>query len=343
MRKLAIAAVIALGVVAAQDVVIRGGVALVDLLVTVRDKKGALAKNLKQSDFRILEEGQEQQITRFARETDLPLTIGMLVDVSGSVAKEVSDERRAARQFFTQVLRPQDQAFIIGFSRTAELLQDTTDSIQKLQQGLDDLLPPGKAANPSQVVFAQFPGRFPLPIPGPGRGRVPGPRPGGGRTKGPGRGPGRGAVLGGTVLYDAVFLAADEVLRPATGRKAIILITDGEDQGSLVPLSRALEAAVKSDVIIYSIFVKPDRRGGTGEDVLERLSGETGGRVFRMEKRNLEKIFNEINEELRSQYSISYSPTNTARDGAYRLIEIQMADKSMKTQARKGYYAAGRE
>jgi len=342
MRKLAIAAVIGLGVVAAQDVVIRGGVALVDLLVTVRDKKGALAKNLKQSDFRILEEGQEQQITRFARETDLPLTIGMLVDVSGSVAKEVSDERRAARQFFTQVLRPHDQAFLIGFSRKAELLQDTTDSIQKLQQGLDELLP-GKASNPSQVVFAQFPGRFPLPIPGQGRGRVPRPRPGGGQGKGPGRVPGRGQVVGGTVLYDAVFLAADEVLRPATGRKAIILITDGEDQGSLVPLSRALEAAVKSDVIIYSIFVKPDRRGGVGEDVLERLSGETGGRVFRLEKRNLEKIFAEINEELRSQYSISYSPTNTARDGAYRRIEIQMADKSMKPQARKGYYAAGRE
>jgi VWFA-related protein len=150
-------------------------------------------------------------------------------------------------------------------------------------------------------------------------------------------------MVGGTVLYDAVFLAADEVLRPTTGRKAIILITDGEDQGSLVPLSRALEAAAKSDVIIYSIFVKPDRRGGVGEDVLERLSGETGGRIFRLEKRNLEKIFAEINEELRSQYSISYNPTNTARDGAYRRIEIQMADKSMKPQARKGYYAAGRE
>jgi len=143
--------------------------------------------------------------------------------------------------------------------------------------------------------------------------------------------------MGGTVLYDAVFLAADEVLKPVDGRKAIILITDGQDQGSRVSLNTALEAAQKYNVIIYSIQV----RSAMGRNVppLDTLSTETGGKVYKLDK-NLDKIFKDINEELRSQYSISYVPSEAGRPGSYHQIEVQMANKNHKAQARKGYYSA---
>ena len=333
-----------LGLAAAQEPVIRGGVDLVDLLITVHDKKGALVKDLQQSDFTVLEDGKSQEIRRFARETDLPLTIGMLIDTSGSVATELAEERRAARQFFEQVLRKQDKAFVISFGREATLEQDVTDSLRKLEDGLDSVRAEEINIRPRQVVSQNqfqfpFPGggggvggrgrsRFPIPTPTPQPRRNP---PGGGR--------GGQITLGGTVLYDAIFLASDEVLKPQSGRKAIILITDGEDRGSKLRLSDAIEAAQKSDTMIYSIFVKPDRRGSGAEDVLERLSNETGGRVFRLERRNLDKIFAEINEELRSQYSLSYASSNPDRDGYFRRIEVRMKDKTQIATTRNGYYA----
>jgi VWFA-related protein len=223
------------------------------------------------------------------------------------------------------VLRPQDQAFIIGFGRSATLLQDTTGSVQELQNGLDELGPDRFVAIPPEVVMAQFPGapRFPMPRPPPQR------RPG------PGRGKGGVIQMGGTVLYDAVFLASDEVLKPTIGRKAIILITDGQDQGSRVTLARALEASQRSDVIIYSIQVRSAM--GRIVEPLNQLSTETGGRVHRLDG-NLDKIFAEIGDELRSQYSLSYSSA-TGSDGSYHAIEVQMVNKNLKTQARKGYYA----
>lgn len=336
-----------------EDEIIRGGINLVDLLVSVRDKKGFVAANLQQTDFRILEDGKQQEIRRFARETDLPLTIGMVIDVSGSVADEVPDEQIAARKFFDQVLRPQDQAFLIRFAFQTEMLQDTTNSISKLQQGLDELgadlrEPPRFFVDPSNTNFMNY-FQFPFPTPFPGGNPFPGGGGGGRRNPYPGGGGGGGTppITGprnrgnaGTVLYDAVFLASDEVLQPLTGRKAIILITDGEDHGSLVSLSEAVEATLKADTIVYSIFVKRDVFGAGSEDVLERLSGDTGGRVFRLQKRNLDKIFKEIEEELRAQYSISYVSSNPAEDGAYRRVDVQMVDKSYNARTRKGYFAA---
>lgn len=313
----------------AQDPVIRGGVELVDLLVTVRDKKGALVKGLDQSQFRVFEDGVAQTIRRFARETQLPLTVGMLVDVSGSVAEEIPEERRAARQFFEQILRPSDRAFVMAFGRSATLLQEPTDSLRTLEAALDDLAA-DQFGPPRLEQRFQFPGgpRLPPPFPG-GGGR-------GGRVPRVPRAP---VAMGGTVLYDAVYLAAEEVLKPLEGRKAILVISDGEDQGSKVRFSEAIEAVQRADAIVYTIYVKPDRRRADGEDVLGRMAAQTGGRAYRLEKRNLPKIFAEISDELREQYSLSYSPSNTARDGTFRRIDVRMANQNHRAQTREGYYA----
>ncbi len=196
-----------------------------------------------------------------------PLTIGMLIDVSGSMEALIPIERTAGSEFFQQVLRKQDLAFLISFGKDSELMQDSTGSPRQLERGLNDLKP---------NVAISF-GGGPVPT---------------------------ANNQAGTVLYDAVFLAADERLRRETGRKVIILITDGEDTGSRKSRDQAIEAAQKSDAIIYSIFYSDPRYGGGNEGVLKRMSEETGGRVFRVSGRgNLDSIFKEIQEEMRTQYS----------------------------------------
>lgn len=284
------------------DEVIRGGVDLVNVLASVRMKNNALVPNLEKGDFHILEDGKEQEIRYFARETDLPLTIGMLIDVSGSMDALIPVERTAGSAFFEQVLRKQDLAFLISFGKDSELLQDSTGSVRLLERGLNQLAP---------NVRVSF-GGGPVPT---------------------------AANQAGTVLYDAVFLAADERLRRETGRKVIILITDGVDTGSRKSRDQAIEAAQKSDAIIYSIYYSDPRYGGD-EGVLKRMSEETGGRVFRVDRKmNLSGIFKEIQDEMRTQYSITYSPTNSVKDGGYRKLEYRLANKDYKVQARKGYYA----
>lgn len=287
---------------AEDEEVIRGGVELVNILATVRGKNNALISNLAKEDLRILEDGKEQEIRYFGRETDLPLTIGMLIDVSGSMEALIPIERKAGSEFFRQVLRNQDLAFLISFGKDSELLQDTTNSARLLERGLNEL----------RLNSGVFFGGGPVPT-----------------ANSP----------AGTVLYDAVFLAADERLRREVGRKVIILITDGEDTGSRVSRDKAIEAAQKADAIIYSIYYQDPRYGGN-EGVLKRMSEETGGRVFRVDRRmNLESIFTEIQNEMRTQYSITYAPTNSVKDGGYRKLEYRLANKDYKIQARRGYYA----
>ena len=293
-----------------QDAVIKVDVDLVNVLCTVRGKNNALVGNLEQKDFRVSEDGKEQTIKYFTRETDLPLTLGLLVDVSASQDRLIETERRAADQFFQQVLRKKDLAFLISFGYEAELLQDSTNSSKLLRDGLHQL-------------------RLSTPV----GGLHPGPVPTAQRN-------------GGTILYDAVYLAADERLRGETGRKAIILITDGVDTGSRKSRDQAIEAAQKADAIIYSIYyVDPSAYGygfggGGGEGELRRMSSETGGRVFHVDRKNsLEDAFREIQEEMRSQYSISYSSTNPKRDGSFRKIELRTSSKDQKVQTRRGYYA----
>ena len=295
---------------AQEPTTIKVDVDVVNVLTSVRDKRGALIPNLEKQDFTILEDGKPQTIKYFTRETDLPLTIGLLVDVSGSQANLIDVERNAASQFFREVLRKKDLAFLISFGEETELLQDYTGSGKLLTEGLGQL-------RPSSGVSGIHPG--PVPTMG-------GPR--------------------GTVLYDAVYLAANEKLKGEVGRKVIVVITDGVDQGSRLTRNQAIEAAQKSDAVIYSVLYSDPRAygpfgmGGGGEGELHKMSDETGGRVYKVDRKHtLEQVFTELQEEMRSQYAIAYTPTNETKDGSYRKVDIKLANKDLKAQARKGYYA----
>ncbi len=302
-------------VVFAQDDTIKVDVNLVNVLCSVRNKGNGLVGNLEKKDFQIFEDGKEQEIKYFTRETDLPLTIGLLVDTSSSQERLLDIERRAAFQFFSKVLRQKDLAFLIQFGAEAELLQDETNSPRLLQEGLGQL-------------------RLSVPV----GGLHPGPVP----TQ---------QSQAGTILFDAVYLAANEKLKGEVGRKTIVLITDGVDTGSKISKEKAIESAQKADTIIYSIdYEDPSAYGGgwgtirlgggQGEGDLRRMSSETGGHVYKVDRKNsLDEIFRELQEEMRSQYSIGYSPTNPKKDGTFRKLELRVNNKDYKVQARKGYYA----
>ena len=312
MRRLPVAAALITGLVFAAwsqetDPIIKVDVDLVSVLFAARDKRGGLISDLSKEEITVLEDGKQQTIRTFTRENDLPLTIGLLVDVSRSQEALIEVEKDAASQFFTQVLRPKDMAFLISFGSEAELLQDSTNSATLLKQGLEGLR-----------VSASLAGLGPGPVP-----TISSPK--------------------GTVLYDSVYLAATEKLKHEVGRKAIVLITDGVDQGSSYDVRQAIEAAHKSDTIIYSIhYMDPRAYGyfGASDGDLKKMSEETGGRMFRVDRKNsLQDIFSQIQQEMRSQYALTYTPTNDIRDGGFRKLEIRSARKDVKIQTRKGYYA----
>jgi len=305
------ALVLVLGLMA-QDNLIKVDVDLVNVLCTVRAKNNALVGGLEKADFHLLEDGKEQEIKYFTRETDLPLTIGLLVDVSGSQARLIDTEHRAASAFLRAVIRPKDLAFIISFGKDSELLQDSTSSPTLLEDGLKQL-------------------RLNVPV----GGLHPGPVP-------------TAQNQAGTVLWDAIYLAANERLKSEAGRKVIVVITDGVDEGSRKTRDQATREAQLADTVVYSIdYSDPGAYGGGlvfggggGEAELRRISEETGGHVFKVDRKNsLDDIFRQIQEEMRSQYAIAYSPTNPKKDGSYRKLEFKMANKDYKVQARKGYYA----
>ncbi len=217
MKYLSILLLVSPVVFAQDDTTIKVDVNLVNVLCSVRNKANGLVGNLEKKDFQIFEDGKEQEIKYFTRETDLPLTIGMLVDTSASQQRLLDIEKRAAYQFFSKVLRQKDLAFLIQFGAEAELLQDETNSPRLLQEGLNQL-------------------RLSVPV----GGLHPGPVP----TQ---------QSQAGTILFDAVYLAANEKLKGEVGRKTMVLITDGVDTGSKISKEKAIEAAQKADSIIYSI------------------------------------------------------------------------------------------
>lgn len=309
-------------------------VKVVNLLATVRDKQGKVVTDLTQDDFLLDEEGTAQTIKYFSRESNLPLTLGLLVDTSGSERNVLPDERRASFRFLDKVMRENtDTAFVIHFDFQVELLQDLTGSKVEMQRALDRL---------------EIGQRGSLQRRGPGGGGGGGYPGGGGRRGGGGGG-------GGTALYDAVYLGADEIMKKQQGRKALIVLSDGVDNGSKLSLSDGIEAAQRADTLAYSIlFEDPNgnggfggrmgggRRGGgevDGHKVLQRLSRETGGHYFEVSKRlPIDKVYEALQEELRSQYSIGYTSNSAATSKDYRHVHLTTKQKSLIVQTRDGYY-----
>ncbi len=296
---------------AQEEAIITVDVEVVNVLATVRDNKGGLVTDLTKDDFILEEGGKRQQIRYFSQQTDLPLTVGLLVDTSVSQERLILEEQRAAGQFFSQVLRlKKDLAFLISFDVNVELLQDLTGSHKLLERSLED-----------------------LQVEGANRGIHPGPVPSSGPPV-------------GTALFDAVYLASDEMMQRQVGRKAIVLISDGVDYGSRVNREKAVEAAHKSDVVVYGVryFDRAFYYGGMGfvgggSRALKKMARETGGNVFEVSrKRTLRQIFDEIQKELRSQYSIGFSPASGSNSAGLRKISLRTRRKNLKVQARTGYY-----
>jgi VWFA-related protein len=339
-------------------------VKVVNVLATARDKKGQIVTDLKQDEFHLADDGQPQTIRYFAREIDLPLTLGLLVDTSMSQRRVLGQERTASYRFLDQVLREnKDLAFVIHFDHEAELLQDLTSSRKQLEDALAQLELPQQ--DQPQLNRRGSGGGNPGGgggYPGGGGGYPGGGGGGGGYPGGGGGRGGRGSRGPGTVLYDSVLLASDELMRKQHGRKALILLTDGVDNGSKVTLERGIEAAQRADTLVYSILFADEegsgfsqglggmgRRGGMGrgggydrpdgKKVLERLARETGGGFFQVsKKRPIDDIYKQIQEELRSQYNLGYTPEPASANAYFHKIALTTTRKEVVLQAREGYY-----
>jgi VWFA-related protein len=290
---------------------------VVQLFFNVKDKHGALIPNLTKEDFDIAEDGKQQTIKYFTAESNLPLTLGMLIDSSGSQRNVLDMEKEVGGAFLRQILTDKDEAFVLDFNIDATLVQDFTRDVHRLQKALNSVKINAGVTMPT--------------LPGAGGGPVP------------------TAHSAGTVLYDAVYLASHDVLAKEVGRKAMIMLTDGEDEGSRLKIQDAIEAAQKSDAIVY-VLLCADRgfygmQGGfySGEGDMRKLTEQTGGRVINVGNKfdKMRDAFDQIAAELRSQYNIGYTPTNLKKDGTYRKLEIK-SKQNYKIQSRAGYYA-GRE
>jgi len=291
---------------------------LVDLFFTVKNKNNELVPHLTRNDCTVLEDKVPQTLKSFVAETDQPLTLGILLDTSGSQQYVLPLEQQAGSQFLQRVLKSKDQAFLVSFDVNVDLLQDFTNSPHLLS----------RAMNKAEINTAG--GNGGAGIPGAGGGTIP--------TIGDPK---------GTLLYDAINLAANEKLNQETGRKAMIILTDGDDQGSRTKIGEAIAAAQKSNVIIYVILIADTgfyggfNMGYSGYSAGKRISEETGGRMINVGNngKKLEAAFQQIEEELRTQYVASYRPENTKLDGTFRRIAVQCQGDGLKVQVRKGYYA----
>lgn len=291
----------------------KANVNVVNVFFNVKDKKGLLIPGLQKGDFDVLEDGKPQTIKYFSAESNQPLTLGILIDSSASQMRVLEYEKEVGAAFLRDVLKEKDMAFVISFDVTVDLLQDYTNSANQLSRAL----------NRARINTGGGGGG----VPGLGGGPFP-----------------TSADPRGTLLYDAIYLASHDKLGSEVGRKAMIVLTDGEDQGSQLKIRDAIEAAQKADAMCYVILIA-DRGfyGGAygGDREMRKLTEETGGRTIEVSNKpdKLRTAFDQIAAELRSQYSIGYTPTNAKLDGSFRKVEIATKDKNHHVQARKGYYA----
>ena len=288
---------------------------VVNLFFNVKDKHGMLIPNLTKDDFQVFEDGKPQTIKYFSAESNQPLTLGIMIDTSASQTRVLDIEQESCAEFLHAVLRDKDLAFVINFDVDVDLDQDFTNNIRDLTRALNKMqINAGMGGGP----------------PGLGGGPVP-------------------TTPRGTLLYDAIYLGADEKLKNEVGRKAMIIFTDGEDQGSRLRIQDAIEAAQKADTICYVILIA-DRGfyggfGYSGDSDMQKLAQATGGRVIEVgnKQEKLKQAFDQIQNELRSQYNIGYTPTNNKLDGTYRKIQIKAKGGDYKVQARQGYYAMAKD
>ena len=350
------------------------------LPVTVRDKKGALVTSLKIGDFTLTEDSRPQTIKSFTRESNLPFRLGLLVDTSHSVSGAMTEERKAAAKFIDLMLpsdpmaadAKKDEAFLIHFDREVELLEDFTNSRDKLRHELDGMGPTRAAHDDSQ----------------------------GPETSGDDRGSQRtSSRRGGTQLYDAIYLACDELMKPKDGRKALVVFSDGADRGSKETLNDAVDAADRANVAVYTIYFKGEQEGGAfnglpggggrrggggypggggggypggggggypgggggypggggrrggerpsetgvdGKKTMEKIATRTGGRYFEAKKKdNLDEIYGQIAEELRGQYLLTYTPDVVDNEGGFHKIALKANKDEFAVVTREGYYAPG--
>jgi VWFA-related protein len=290
---------------------------LVNLFFTVKDKGNNLVPHLTKNDCSVTEDKAPQTFKSFVAETDLPLTLGILLDTSGSQTRVLQLEKDAASQFLERVLKHQDQAFLLGVDVNVDLLQDLTNSPRELIHAL----------NQAQINAGVSLGSGPVPT---------------------------GNAPRGTLLYDAVDLASRVKLNQETGRKAMILLTDGEDEGSRVKLEEAIAAAQRVNAVVYVILIADVESyinagmGYYGYSPMRKMAEETGGRVINVGNngKKLEAAFEQIEDELRTQYVATYTPTNAKLDGTFRHIAVECRGdngENLKVQARKGYFAPSPE
>lgn len=280
---------------------------VVNVFATVRDHHNEIVTDLTKDDFKIYEDGVEQKVSYFSKEVNLPITLALLMDTSYSMHNTLVAEQDAASRFVREVLRKKDEALVMTFDTDINLLADFSEDPSVLDRAIR---------------------RATINVDASGIGGTGGTIPSQG---------------GGTDLYDAVYLACNDELAHEAGRKAIVLLTDAEDTGSKVSLGQAVEAAQRSDSVIHVILIiDPRETEGYGPGVAMRMTSDTGGRVINVRHGNdLEKAFDEISTELRSQYVLGYYPLNPKHDGTFRRIKVDVHRPDMKILARKGYYAPG--
>ena len=288
------------------DQVLRLGAQLVTVPFNVTNKQNSYINDLSKEDLEVLEDKKPQEVFSFERRTDMPITIAMLIDISGSQEYTLPYEKAAGQRFFRRVLRPKkDIAAVVTFEHESVLVQDLTGDVERLHRALDDV------AIGTPMV------------------------------RGGGTPPINNSGAGSTAMYDSVYSVSSDLLSREAGRRVIILVTDGIDTSSRVKMKEAIEHTWRNEIIVYTIGIGDRAYGGINRGGLNKIAEETGGRAFfPRNEEDLDKAFAQIDEDLRSQYILTYQPANDAQDGSFRAIEVRVKDKKDLTiRHRRGYFA----